>query len=203
MDSKLNTQVYTNAVISKHSNGLYVIDSGHVTIARDALAYDQCLEDVLLLYSKSTKHGLWMFGMPVTGLNDSRIVLSEYQILARIQYRQGSLTMSMLPGYAWDGGTDAPKQSQALLVASSGHDLDYQMLRCRVRDQVSNYRILATKLVFEELRKQADTCFYDVLQSFEDSFIHKTMYYAVRMFGAKFARPGSESTPVLEHIKSL
>ncbi len=89
-------------------------------------------------------------------------------------------------GYAWDGASGPAIDTPDFMLGSLVHDAMYQLMREGILDQ--------------RLRKVADQVLYDICKDAGMPWWRaQYVYWAVRMFGAKNARPGAfEGQEVVE-----
>ncbi len=89
-------------------------------------------------------------------------------------------------GYIWDGPSGPTLDTPDFMLGSLVHDAMYQLMREEILDQ--------------RLRKVADQVLYDIcIDAGMPWWRAQYVYWAVRMFGAKNARPGAfDSKEVVE-----
>lgn len=92
-------------------------------------------------------------------------------------------TLTILPGYAWDGASGPTVDSPSSMRGSLVHDALYQLMRMGVLP--------------ESCRPAADKVFYRLcIEDGMDRFRAWVWYWAVRLFAASAARRGTDR-PVL------
>ena len=96
--------------------------------------------------------------------------------------KDGVLTLS--EGYSWDGASGPARDTKTIMRASLIHDALYQLIRMGMLDQS------------KETRKKADVILREIcLEDGMSRFRAWAVYYAVRIFGAKAAKPDLKFAP--------